>query len=186
MPDLLDRSAELTERARVADARRRFETHCLPFKEDLLRFAFWLCRDRSLAEDVIQETLLRAWRSIGSLADPRSARPWLLTIARREIARVFERKRLPTVDIDTALESGDAALTVNDSHEVAEMRRAMFELDALYREPLVMQVLLGFTTEEIAQQLGIGTPAVLTRLFRARHLLRRRLAGGVATEDELE
>lgn len=176
MSDSLNRSGDLAEPA-SSDARRRFELLCLPFEADLLRFAFWLCRDRALAEDVIQETLLRAWKSIDSLQDPRATRSWLLTIARRELARVFERKRLPTIDINSALESGDGALVVHPSHELEEMRRAILRLDAVYREPLVMQVLLGLTTQEIAAQLDISVPAVLTRLFRARHLLRRRLDG---------
>ncbi len=65
----------------------------MPFRADVFRFVYWLCRDRALAEDVVQETLLRAWRSLDSLGDDQAARPWLLTIARRELARVFERKR---------------------------------------------------------------------------------------------
>ena len=185
MSDSFDRSIELTRGGRANETRRRrFETHCAPFAADLFRFVLWMCRDRTLAEDVVQETLLRAWRSIDSLKDPEAARPWLLRIARRELSRVFERKRLPTVKLDTAVESGDDALTVSESHEVHDMRRAILNLDVLYREPLTMQVLLGFTAEEIAQQLQISVPTVLTRLFRARALLRKQLGGALDDGDE--
>ena len=149
----------------------------MPFRADVFRFVYWLCRDRALAEDVVQETLLRAWRSLDSLGDEKAARPWLLTIARRELARVFERKRLPMVDIDVANESEPEALTVNDRHEIEEMRRAILKLDVIHREPLVLQVLLGYSTEEIARHLEISVAAVLTRLFRARQVLRQQLMG---------
>lgn len=149
----------------------------MPLRADVFRFVYWLCRDRALAEDVVQETLLRAWRSLDSLGDEKAARPWLLTIARRELARVFERKRLPMVDIDVANESQPEALTVNDQHEVDEMRRAILKLDVIHREPLVLQVLLGYSTEEIARHLEISVAAVLTRLFRARQVLRQQLMG---------
>jgi RNA polymerase sigma-70 factor (ECF subfamily) len=54
----------------------------------------------------------------------------------------------------------------------------MWELEPDYREPLVLQVLMGFTTEEIATELGLTSGAVLTRLFRARQKLRAALGGG--------
>ena len=157
--------------------RGRFEALCMPFRADLFRFVYWLCRDRALAEDVVQETLLRAWRSLDSLGDEKAARPWLLTIARRELARVFERKRLPIVDIDVANEAEPEAMAVNDRHEVEDMRRAILQLDVIHREPLVLQVLMGYSTEEIAQHLEISVAAVLTRLFRARQVLRQQLLG---------
>ena len=160
-----------------ARERARFEALCMPFRADVFRFVYWLCRDRSLAEDVVQETLLRAWRSLDALGDEKAAKPWLLTIARRELARVFERKRFPTVDIDAANEAQHEALAVTDGHEVDEMRRAILRLDVIHREPLVLQVLLGYSTEEIAKHLDISVPAVLTRLFRARQVLREQLTG---------
>lgn len=157
--------------------RRRFEALCVPFKADLYRFVFWLCRNRALTEDVLQETLLRAWRSIDSLGDEKATRPWLFTIARRELARTFERKRLDTVDLDSVVETDDASLTMSDNSQVDEMRSALLRLDATYREPLVLQVLFGYSTDEIAAQLEISVPAVLTRLYRARHLLRKKMLG---------
>lgn len=183
MDSSFDRSVERTGNVTRLDERRRFEALCLPFQADLYRFVYWLCRDRTLTEDVMQETWLRAWRSIDSLGDEKAARPWLLTIARRELARVFERKRFKTIDLDTAHEIEHEGLAVTDRHEVDEMRRAIMRLDPTHREPLVLQVLLGYSTEEIAQHLQISLPAVLTRLYRARQILRKQLAG-VGDSDE--
>ena len=67
--------------------RARFQALCQSLRPDLLRFAFWLSRDRALAEDVVQETMLRAWKAQDSLLDEAAAKPWLLTIIRREYAR---------------------------------------------------------------------------------------------------
>ena len=63
--------------------RARFQALCHALRPDLLRFAFWLSRDRALAEDVVQESLLRAWKAQGDLQDEIAAKPWLLTIVRR-------------------------------------------------------------------------------------------------------
>lgn len=175
MNSSLDRSGEMTAAIGRGGERLRFEALCLPFRTDLLRFVYWLCRDRTLAEDVVQEALLRAWRSFDTLSDEHAARSWLLTIARRELARTFERRRLETVDIDALAEPVAEAVAVNDPHEVLEMRRAILQLEPIYREPLVLQVLFGYSTNEIAQQLQLSVPAVLTRLFRAREVLRKRL-----------
>ena len=155
--------------------RARFQALCHALRPDLLRFAFWLSRDRALAEDVVQESLLRAWKAQGDLQDEKAAKPWLLTIVRREYARTFERKRLPTVDIDDLVAREEPSLALGEDQDLAEVRRAMFALAEEYREPLLLQVLMGYTTAEIATELGLSQPAVLTRLFRARHQLRAAL-----------
>lgn len=162
--------------------RRRFERLCEPLRADLYRFAFWLARDRSIAEDVVQETLLRAWRSLEALTDDNSAKPWLLTIARREHARLHERKRLVTVDVDALSTAEDPALGRSDDHESADVRAAIFALPDEYREPLVLQVLLGYSTDEIAAHLGLTNGAVLTRLCRARQRLRTVVLGRAEEE----
>jgi RNA polymerase sigma-70 factor (ECF subfamily) len=141
-------------------------------RPDLVRFAFWLARDRQVAEDVVQETLIRAWKSRDELKDPGAARPWLLTIVRREHARLFERKRLPTVDVEELEALGDPALATDGDAGLLDLRRAIMKLPDEYREPLVLQVLGGLSTAEIARELGLTQAAVLTRLFRARNRLR--------------
>ena len=155
----------------------RFEALCGRLRPDLYRFAFWLARDRAVAEDVVQDTLLRAWRSLDTLGEESAARAWLLTIARREFARRFERKRFETVDVDDLEALEDPALAAADAEVVNDVRAAIFALDPDYREPLVLQVLMGYSTEEIARHLGLSPAAVLTRLFRARHKLRALVAG---------
>jgi RNA polymerase sigma-70 factor (ECF subfamily) len=157
--------------------RRRFERLCEPLRADLYRFAFWLARDRSIAEDVVQETLLRAWRSLETLTEDGSAKPWLLTIARREHARLHERKRLVTVDVDALAAAEDPALGQSDDHESGDVVAAILALPEEYREPLVLQVLIGYSTEDIAAHLGLTNGAVLTRLCRARQRLRTAVLG---------
>jgi RNA polymerase sigma-70 factor (ECF subfamily) len=154
---------------------QRFAAVCEPLRPDLFRFAFWLARDRALAEDVVQEAMLRAWKSLDSLDDDARARPWMLTIVRREHARTFERKRLEVADLDALVAAEADVLASEEDVALAEMREALFRLDDDYREPLVLQVMMGLTTQEIAEQMGLTQGAVLTRLFRARQQLRRAL-----------
>jgi RNA polymerase sigma-70 factor (ECF subfamily) len=161
-----------------------FTRLCAELRPDLYRFAFWLARDRQVAEDVVQEALLRAWRSRESLAEAGAAKPWLLTIVRREHARLYERKRLETVQVDELVDRDSPELAAAEAQEVLDVRRAIFDLEDDYREPLVLQVLMGHTTEEIARQLGLTQGAVLTRLFRARQKLRKRL--GLVAPGEAE
>jgi RNA polymerase sigma-70 factor (ECF subfamily) len=162
----------MMDRVGAKQDRARFQALCLALRPDLLRFAFWLCHDYALAEDVVQESMLRAWKVQESLDDEKAAKPWFLTIVRRELARTFERKRLNTVNVDDLVALEDSSLAAGDQADLAEMRAAIFKLPKEYREPLVMQSLLGYSTAEIASELNLSESAVLTRLFRARHQLR--------------
>jgi len=152
-----------------------FERLVAPWRDDLFRYVFWLCRDPDLADDVVQETMLRAFRSLDKLEDQTAVKPWLLTIARREHARVYERKRLETRDIDDLTQAEAALVATQGDSDVDDMRAAIFRLDDDYREPLVLQVLMGFSTEEIAQMMGLRQGAVLTRLHRARQKLMKQI-----------
>jgi RNA polymerase sigma-70 factor (ECF subfamily) len=152
--------------------RARFQALCQSLRPDLLRFAFWLSRDRATAEDVVQESMLRAWKAQDSILDEKATKPWLLTIIRREYARTFERKRIVTVDVDELVAREEPMLAAGDDHDLRDVRAALMKLPDEYREPLVLQVLMGYSTAEIASELNLSAPAVLTRLFRARKQLR--------------
>ena len=149
----------------------RFERLVAPWRDDLYRYAFWLCRDPQLADDVVQEAMLRAFRSLDSLKEEAVVKTWLLTIVRREHARVYERKRLETRDIDDLSAVESALIATSDDSDVEDMRQAIFRLADEYREPLVLQVMMGLSTSEIAEALEIKQGAVLTRLHRARKKL---------------
>jgi RNA polymerase sigma-70 factor (ECF subfamily) len=135
---------------------------------DMYRYAAWLSRDKSIAEDVVQEALLRAWKSLDALREDAAAKQWLLTIVRRENARYFERRRLETVDIDNLTATQSALLAEAPNEELNDLREAIYGLEDDYREPLVLQVLMGYSSNEIAELMGLKQGAVLTRLHRAR------------------
>jgi len=155
---------------------QRFDHFVGVYHQDMYRYAAWLSRDKAIAEDVVQEALLRAWKSLDALRDKSSAKQWLLTIVRRENARHFERRRLETVDIDNLTASQSAMLAEAPNEELRDLRDAIYELDSDYREPLVLQVIMGYSTNEIAELMGLKQGAVLTRLHRARIKLKENVA----------
>lgn len=152
----------------AAKRRQKFDRLVGVFHMDMYRYAAWLCRDKAIAEDVVQEALLRAWKSLDALREDAAAKQWLLTIVRRENARYFERRRLETVDIDNLTASQSALLAEAPNEELSDLREAIYELEDDYREPLVLQVLMGYSTNEIAELMNLKQGAVLTRLHRAR------------------
>jgi RNA polymerase sigma-70 factor (ECF subfamily) len=114
---------------------------------------------------------------LGSLNDPITLKKWLFTILRREFLRRLERKQLHTIDID-GLELAADALGMD---EIYALRQALASAPDNLREPLLMQVLGGFTAEELAV-IHHSTPgAMAVRLSRARQWLRQRLTGGDAS-----
>ncbi len=157
------------------NAKRLYEQLVRDHGPDLYRVALWLCRDPALADDLVQETYTRAWKSIHKLRDPAAARSWLLTILRREHARLYERKRLETVNMDDVVLEAPEDADPARRDQLRTLRRAISRLDDKYRLPLVMQVFGGYSCQEIADKLGCSTSAVMTQLFRARQKLKTAL-----------
>ncbi|USD66012.1 sigma-70 family RNA polymerase sigma factor [Vibrio sp. SCSIO 43136] len=152
------------------DKQKKYEALVRAYHRDLYRYAYWLCKDGHIAEDLVQETCLRAWKAIDSLQDEKAAKSWLITILRRENARRFERKQLDLVDID---DHGNDARVNDDGHHQQEwLHNQIMKLDVEYREPLFLQVIGGFSGDEIGKILELNTNTVMTRLFRARNQLK--------------
>ncbi|ANO33265.1 RNA polymerase subunit sigma [Vibrio breoganii] len=162
------------------DKQRKYEALVRAYHRDLFRYAYWLCKDRSVAEDLVQETCLRAWKALDSLQDDKAAKSWLITILRRENARRFERKQLDLVDID---DPGNEGHSSDDGFHQSEWLQAqIMRLDLEYREPLFLQVVGGFSGEEIGDILDLNKNTVMTRLFRARNQLKELLDSSTSNQ----
>ncbi len=143
--------------------------------------------DETATEDVVQQIWLRLWQQAGTVRDPRTWRAWLVRIARnaaydevrwrrqqREgVARVVAER--PPEERTERGPEGEA--TVEEQKRF--VREAIRGLPAIYREPLVLRQLEGWSYQEIGNVLGIPVDTVETRLVRARRLLREALAGRV-------
>lgn len=155
---------------------KRYEQLVQHYHADLYRYGYWLCKDPHIAQDLVQDTFLRAWKHLDSLLDPAAAKAWLVTILRRENARRFERKQF---DYDDTEQDSLADTTQSSAEQHCDndlLRRRMATLPQEYREPLVLQALGGFSSDEIANLLQLNVNTVNTRLFRARKLLRDQLS----------
>ncbi len=159
----------------------RYEALVRAFHADLYRYAYWLCQQRAVAEDLVQETFLRAWKSLDSLQEAAAAKGWLITILRRENARRFERKQFDYQDVEQDWLEDEQSEGPEQKAEHQQLHQYIAKLAEEYREPLVLQVLIGMTGEEIAQTLELNLNTVNTRLFRARHQLRELILQSPAT-----
>ena len=158
-----------------SDRKARFDELAEAYGADLYRFAMWICGDDALAKDLVQETYMRAWKALDKLQDRGAAKSWLITILRREYARTFERKVPKFTDVDAVVVPDDSEPEPDDRAEVDLLRRGIRGLAPKYREPLMMQVVLGYSCEEISRELGVSKSAVMTQLFRAREQLKAKL-----------
>jgi RNA polymerase sigma-70 factor (ECF subfamily) len=152
---------------------RQFDQTVRAYSADLYRYAYWLTRDRFTAEELVQETFARAWKSWGSLDDLGAVKSWLISILRNERARLYERKQLDISDDDP--QELDVASPIAPPGAHLELEQMVESLPAAYREPLLLQVLGGYGCDEIAAMLDTTVGAVMTRLTRARQALRANL-----------
>lgn len=163
------------------DAADAFERYVLPEIEVLLRVAQSLTRHRADAEDLVQDTLLRAHRSIGTF-DGRHPRAWLLTILRNTNINRNRRQRPELLrDPDVveersgameAPERADASVDRMLDHEVAV---ALDALDEPFRSVVDLVDVDGLTYAEAAGVLDIPVGTVMSRLHRARARIRDHL-----------
>lgn len=156
----------------MATKQVRYEALVKALHGDLYRYAYWLTHDPQVAEDLVQETFLRAWRALDSLKDEKAAKSWLITILRRENARRFERKRFEMAEYEEAAIKDASSASSEQETENHWLREKIAQLPEEYREPLVLQVIGGFSGEEIANLLSLNKNTVMTRLFRARNQLK--------------
>lgn len=171
-----------------------FAEEALPHMDAVYRFALRLVAGREdEAEDLVQETFLRAHRSWDTFTRGSNARAWLFTICRNVFLRGEERRgrrpEVPESEVDADVEALAATAAFSEV-EAADPERRFFDslvdgevvraLDALppaFREAVVLSDLEGLSYPEMAAVLGVPTGTVKSRLFRGRRLLQQALYG---------
>jgi RNA polymerase sigma-70 factor (ECF subfamily) len=152
----------------------------------VLSYVNSLLKDRYLAEDVVQETMLRAWQHCDQFSPEKgSVRGWLMRVAHNiAMDKVRMRRSRPTeVAEDSAPEAGisedhsDAALTA------IEVQHALTRLSPAHRDVLEQIYLNGCTAREAAARLGIPEGTVFSRSYYALRILRRELGSAVETAE---
>ncbi len=166
----------------MANKQARYENLVNAYSPWLYRYAYWLSGESAAAEDLVQETFLRAWRFLDALKEESSAKSWLTTILRRENARKYERKQFQYAEVEMDTLSAENT-DIDVRPEVMALRQALKALPAKYREPLVLQVLEGYSLDEIAGLFDLPRNTVATRLHRARQKLRKVLQGDDDREE---
>lgn len=154
---------------------RRFESLVLPHLDAGYNLARWLLRDAHDAHDATQEACVRALRSIDKLRGD-EARPWFLTIVRHACYDWIHRNPRPGPELDAApiADAGaDPLLGAIRNDEANALAAALATLPIAYREVIVLRELEGLSYLEIARVAAIPIGTVMSRLARARRLLRR-------------
>ncbi len=145
----------------------------------MYRLARSIMGDGALAEDVVQESLVRAWQAAGSLHDDSALRSWVLRITHNTAISTLRKRREELRDPAMLPERSQGAGTdrqVVGRLMVDELMQALDTLDPLTRSIVILRELEDMPYEDIAGALGIALPTVKTRLFRARKLLAHRLS----------
>jgi RNA polymerase sigma-70 factor (ECF subfamily) len=144
---------------------------------DLLRVAYVICGERTMAEDATQNAWQRAWRKLDQVRDAGALRAWLVGIAGNEARRLATRRaRRPAGSIPSqAPSTQDLAGSVIARED---LRAALLRLDPADRQIITLRYLAGASSDEMAGQLGISAEGARTRLSRALGKLRRELGDG--------
>ncbi|HYS20153.1 MAG TPA: sigma-70 family RNA polymerase sigma factor [Gemmatimonadales bacterium] len=167
--------------------RASFEQEALVHLDALYRVALRLTGNAADADDLVQETMLKAYRAWDQYEKGTNAKGWLLTILRNSFINEYRRRtRHPeTVDVDTIepfavfgeVQEDDPQGAFFDQIVDDEVLKAIDELPVAFRETLVLSDVEGMSYQEIGKILGVPVGTVKSRLFRARQALQGKLYG---------
>jgi len=142
----------------------------MPQARNLLRFSRRLTSDSSAAEDLVQETLMRAWRGFDQFRGGTNARAWLFRILLNTFYGQGRKGRLTVVPLGDTDRAG-----ANGNHVAFEITDALAKLPVEQRAVLMLGAIEGFTCREISEMLHIPMGTVMSRMSRARQAMRLQL-----------
>lgn len=143
----------------------------------LRRYARALTADRTSADDLVQDTLERAWGKLYMWRRGSDLRAWMFSIMHNTFINRIRKNQLPTVSMDEDALEVPTRATQNDALEMRDLASAIAKLTYEYREVVLLIGLEQMSYEEVAQVLGIPMGTVMSRLSRGREKLRGLMAG---------
>ena len=160
--------------------RASFEHEALPHIEALLRTAARMSGDRTRADDAVQETYLRAWRSFRTYQPETNCRAWLFKIMFHRLhhvrRRLLKTSRVITIDAPEGQDELAAEPVVPQEIRDEDVLNALDKVAVEFREIVLLADVEEFSYKEIAETLKIPLGTVMSRLSRGRKLLRQELA----------
>lgn len=166
------------------DRREEFEDIALQYKDDLYKSALRITHDEIEAEDLVQETFLRAYRFFNKFEKGTSMKAWLLKILKNTFINKFnEQSKMPEcVDFEQLKLYDEEPVSSNGSEEDIiyrlfddELMKFVHALPKEFREVIVLSDVQGFSYKEVSDILGCPIGTVMSRLHRGRKLLRKSL-----------
>ncbi len=159
------------------------------YQEKIYNFVFRMVKDRPLAEDITQETFIKAFRALSSFNSEYAFSTWLFKIAANNCIDHFRKKKLKTFSLDTpiSVKEGDIQRDYPDTTNVGpedgmisqekrfQIKDAIDSLPRKYRDAILLRHTQDKSYEEIAEELDIPLGTVKVRIFRAREMLKKKL-----------
>lgn len=182
----------MTENVRVNSESTRFAAIALPHRRSLYAAALRLTRCERDAEDLVQETLLRGFNKFDTFREGTNIRAWLHRIQTNAFINRYRRARKERSILQDEAEHvacgqlySPGRVWAHDRPEQAiladvlsdTVRRAVESVPEIYRDAVILSDVLDFSYQEVAEVLGCPVGTVMSRLFRGRQHLRRRLRG---------
>lgn len=145
--------------------------------DSIFRFAFAKTSDKTLADDIVQETFLRAWDSVVRGAQVRLWKPYVFQIAYRLIIDSYRKRSMESLDklSEEGFEAVDEHTDIPQSAEVGHVRRTIAELPDHYRDVILLRFVEGLSPKDIARVTGLSHNVVSVRIHRGIRELRTRL-----------
>lgn len=178
----MDSNEHAIYRAAIQGNRDAFEMIIRSFSRNLFAIAYGILQSREEAEDVVQDTLVKAWKSRWRVRDPEKFPAWISTIARHR-ARDLARRRRPEPlphDFESA-ETVEGSTETGNADLDSEVQAALSQLPELHRMAVTLRYFEELDYATIEQTLGLSNGALRGILGRALGVMRRRLKPALAS-----
>jgi RNA polymerase sigma factor (sigma-70 family) len=179
--------SQLIERALLGD-QKSYSEIVSRYHEQIYHFIYRMVKDTAQAEDLAQETFIKAFRALATFNSDYAFSTWLYKIAANNCIDFFRKKKLKTFSLDTPIQVKDGEVhrdfadrEQTPEHEIMSRERTnqiQFAIDSLpvkYKEAILLRHSKDKSYEEIAEELSIPLGTVKVRIFRAREMLKSKL-----------